>query len=33
MLESQIGLANVCPETALMYGVLEDAFLCSQEHF
>jgi hypothetical protein len=24
----QISLAKVCPETALMYGLLEDAFLC-----
>jgi hypothetical protein len=25
---SRVKLATVCPETALMYAVLEDAFLC-----
>jgi hypothetical protein len=29
----QISLAKVCPETALMYGVLEDAFLCFHKQF
>lgn len=28
--DSQIRLATVCPETALMYAVLEDAFFCFQ---
>jgi hypothetical protein len=28
-----ISLASVCPETALMYAVLEDALLCFQEEF
>ena len=28
----RISLATVCPETALMYAVLEDAFLCLQKH-
>lgn len=26
--DSRVKLAKVCPETALMYAVLEDAFLC-----
>ena len=26
--DSRVKLAAVCPETALMYAVLEDAFLC-----
>jgi len=26
--ESRVKLSTVCPETALMYAVLEDAFLC-----
>ena len=30
---THISLANVCPETALMYAVLEDALLCFQEEF
>jgi hypothetical protein len=29
----RIKLAIVCPETALMYAVLEDAFLCYQKQF
>ena len=29
--DSRISLAAVCPETALMYAVLEDAFLCFQK--
>jgi hypothetical protein len=28
--DSRIRLARVCPETALMYAVLEDAFFCFQ---
>lgn len=28
--DSRIRLATVCPETALMYAVLEDAFFCFQ---
>ena len=28
---THISLANVCPETALMYAVVEDALLCFQE--
>jgi hypothetical protein len=31
--DTQISLATVCPETALMYAVLEDALLCFQEKF
>ena len=31
--DSQISLATVCPETALMYAVLEDALRCFQEKF
>jgi hypothetical protein len=31
--DSQINLSAVCPETALMYAVLEDAFLCYQKQF
>jgi hypothetical protein len=30
---TRISLANVCPETALMYAVVEDALLCFQETF
>ena len=30
---SRVKLAIVCPETALMYAVLEDAFLCFQKQF
>jgi len=30
---TRISLARVCPETALMYAVLEDALLCFQETF
>ena len=29
----RVKLAAVCPETALMYAVLEDAFLCFHQHF
>jgi hypothetical protein len=28
-----VSLARVCPETALLYAVLEDAFLCYQRQF
>jgi len=31
--DSRIKLAAVCPETSLMYAVLEDAFLCLDERF
>jgi hypothetical protein len=31
--DSRVKLAAVCPETALMYAVLEDAFLCFHERF
>ena len=31
--DSRIKLAAVCPETALMYAVLEDAFLCLDRRF
>ena len=31
--DTRISLARVCPETALMYAVLEDALLCFQETF
>ena len=31
--DSRIKLAAVCPETALMYAVLEDAFLCLDKRF
>jgi hypothetical protein len=30
---SRVSLAAVCPETALMCAVLEDAFLCFQKRF
>ena len=30
---SRVRLAIVCPETALMYAVLEDAFLCFHKQF
>lgn len=30
---SRVKLSAVCPETALMYAVLEDAFLCFHEQF
>lgn len=30
---SRVSLAAVCPETALMYAVLEDAYLCFQKQF
>ena len=31
--DSRVKLAAVCPETALMYAVLEDAFLCFHAQF
>ena len=31
--DSRVKLAAVCPETALMYAVLEDAFLCFHNQF
>jgi hypothetical protein len=31
--DTRISLASVCPETALMYAVVEDALLCFQETF
>jgi len=31
--DSRVKLATVCPETALMYAVLEDAFLCFHKQF
>jgi len=31
--DSRIKLAAVCPEAALMYAVLEDAFLCFHKQF
>ena len=31
--DSRVKLAAVCPETALMYAVLEDAFLCFDKRF
>jgi len=31
--DSRVSLVRVCPETALMYAVLEDAFLCFQKKF
>jgi hypothetical protein len=31
--DSRVKLAAVCPETALMYAVLEDAFLCFYMQF
>jgi hypothetical protein len=31
--DSRVKLATVCPETALMYAVLEDAFLCFYKQF
>jgi len=30
---SRVSLQTVCPETALMYAVLEDAFLCFHQQF
>ena len=32
-LDVRVKLAAVCPETALMYAVLEDAFLCLHKQF
>jgi hypothetical protein len=31
--DSRVKLSSVCPETALMYAVLEDAFLCFDKQF
>jgi hypothetical protein len=31
--DSRVSRVKVCPETALMYAVLEDAFLCFQKKF
>jgi hypothetical protein len=31
--DTRVTLATVCPEAALMYAVLEDAFLCFQKQF
>jgi hypothetical protein len=31
--DSRVKLAAVCPETAMMYAVLEDAFLCFHKQF
>ena len=31
--DSRVKLAAVCPETALMYAVLEDAFVCFRKQF
>jgi hypothetical protein len=31
--DSRVKLAAVCPETALMYAVLENAFLCFHKQF
>ena len=31
--DSRVKLTAVCPETALMYAVLEDAFLCFNKQF
>jgi|InoplaM3SPM_1038593.scaffolds.fasta_scaffold04572_1 hypothetical protein len=31
--DARVKLTAVCPETALMYAVLEDAFLCFQQQF
>ena len=31
--DSRVKLTKVCPETALMYAVLEDAFLCFHNQF
>ncbi len=31
--DSRVKLTKVCPETALMYAVLEDAFLCFHKQF
>ena len=33
LFNSRVNLAVVCPETALMYAVLEDAFLCFRQQF
>ena len=31
--DTRISLASVCPETVLMYAVLEDALVCFQQKF
>jgi len=31
--DSRVKLAAVCPETAMMYAVLEDAFLCFHKQY
>jgi hypothetical protein len=31
--DSRVTLGTVCPEAALMYAVLEDAFICFQKQF
>lgn len=31
--DTRVKLTTVCPETALMYAVLEDAFLCFHKQF
>ncbi|HSE88850.1 MAG TPA: hypothetical protein VLJ79_21715, partial [Candidatus Binatia bacterium] len=31
--DSRVNRVRVCPETALMYAVLEDAFLCFHKQF
>ena len=31
--DARVKLTSVCPETALMYAVLEDAFLCFHKQF
>ena len=31
--DTRVKLTSVCPETALMYAVLEDAFLCFHKQF
>lgn len=33
LFDSEIKISRVCPETALLYAVLEDAFLCYQKQF
>ena len=33
LFDFQVRLAAVCPETALMYAVLENAFLCFHQQF
>ena len=33
LFDSEIQISRVCPETALLYAVLEDAFLCYRKLF